>query len=363
MLFEILSGSIGAIAGVTTILRNLEAQSRQETASNILYSVNEIENRVNILENEISGRPRPWSKVDEALLGSHYDSLLRVLKGNHHYSSRLELQPTDYGTWRVVRLPPQERKSTILRDPEGEYKDTFEETAEIDDSGKIHSSNEYSENDDWIPEFPEACRCKDHIEVREILAFHTAGDMISRRKSTNTPIRWLDICCGNGNILTNIRTSLPRNCSSIEYYGVDFDRKYIRECEKAIKDNNLDTHLASKPKLHIQDIQNPLPRWNQFDFVTLLNVLHEIPPFHIYDVIRNALDRCKYSGMVFIVDMCPLPHLEWKAITWSSQDLEDLISPLLKRNNTICPVEGSITINIYPRKVNILSLAIRKSKI
>ncbi len=121
MLFEIITGSIGAIAGVTTILRNLEAQSEQETARNIYYSINEIKNRVNILENEMSMRPSPWSKDDEAILRSHYNPLLEVLRANRHYSSHLELQPTDYGTWKVVRVPTQERKRTILRDPEGEY--------------------------------------------------------------------------------------------------------------------------------------------------------------------------------------------------------------------------------------------------
>ena len=40
-----LTSSIGATAGVTTILRNLEAQSRQETVRNMLYSINEIKNR------------------------------------------------------------------------------------------------------------------------------------------------------------------------------------------------------------------------------------------------------------------------------------------------------------------------------
>ncbi len=319
---------------------------------------------MNILENEISRRPHPWGKADEELLGSHYDSLLEVLQGNRHYSSRLELQPTDYGTWKVVRVPPQERKSTILRDPEGEYKDTFEEIVEIDSSGKIYSSNDRSKDDDLIPELPEACRCKDRIDIREILAFHTIEDIISRRKS-NRPIRWLDICCGNGNILTHIRTALGRECSSIEYYGVDLDLKHIKECEKVIKENNLDNYLASSPIVQVHDIRNHLQKWKQFDLVTLLNVLHEIPPFYVYDVIRNALDRCKYSGMVLIVDMCPLPHLEWKAITWPRQNLEDLISPLLKKNDAIYPVEveGPIHANVFPRTVNVLSLAIRKSKI
>ncbi len=130
-MFEILTGSIGAIAGVTTVLRNLEAQSGQETTRNILHSINEIKNRLNILTSEISRRPCPWSKADEAILISQYNSLLEILRANRHYSSHLELQPTDYGTWKVVRIPKRERKSTILRDPEGEYKDTFEEAAEV----------------------------------------------------------------------------------------------------------------------------------------------------------------------------------------------------------------------------------------
>lgn len=130
MFFEIILGSISAIAGVTTLL---EMQSSRELAKEISSSLYEIKSLLTVLQNEISERPYPWSEADETVIRSRYDPLIEVLRANRHYSSHLAIQPTEYGTWKVVRVPKHEKKPTILRDPGGEYKDTFEEAAEIDD--------------------------------------------------------------------------------------------------------------------------------------------------------------------------------------------------------------------------------------
>lgn len=213
-----------------------------------------------------------------------------------------------------------------------------------------------------FPEYPAAYRCKDRIDVREIIAFQTVVELIERRQSSG-PIKWLDLCCGRGNVLKHITTTLGELSRRVKYYGVDINLEHRNECQETIRKMGLNDHLAAPPQVFVGDILKP---WNmdqgtQFDIVTLLNVLHEIPPFSIYSVLRNALDRCKYTGLVLIVDMCSLPRLEWQAITWQKEHLLNLMSPLLKQNKGVSLVQHSIPISIYPRRVDVWALRLRKS--
>ncbi len=239
----------------------------------------------------------------------------------------------------------------------------LEELANIDDNGKVVLADDKTGVEFVLPEYAEACRCKDQIDVREMVSFTTVQTCIDRRR-TDRPVRWLDICCGNGNILSRMKDVLGRNCSNVEYIGIDFDRKNLKECQKVIGANKLNDCMASKPKVYVRDIGEHLPKkWKQFDIVTLLNVMHEIPPYQIYDVLRNALDRCKYSGELLIIDMYPLPHTEWKAITWSGHYLEELIAPLLKNKNPLHSGGDRVEAAVFKRTVDVVTLHIRKSKI
>lgn len=112
MLFDIITGGLGVIGSVITILRNLEGPDTSD-------SLHEIVNRVTTLENRISRARSPWNADNEAILKSHYNFLIELIRANSHFPSYVALFPTEYGTWKVVRIT--KRKRAILRDPEGEY--------------------------------------------------------------------------------------------------------------------------------------------------------------------------------------------------------------------------------------------------
>jgi hypothetical protein len=110
MLIEIIASSLSAIASVSTLLQN---RQREQTPTEAEF-VQLIRARIFELEMELL-KARRLGEQASPLLGS-YHKLLDAIRSSNLYSSRLEFRPTDHGTWILIR-----RKSTVLRDPEGEY--------------------------------------------------------------------------------------------------------------------------------------------------------------------------------------------------------------------------------------------------
>lgn len=212
----------------------------------------------------------------------------------------------------------------------------------------------------WLPEYPVACRCKNRLDNREIAAFLNLSHIITTRSGTT--IKWLDLCCGNGNILAQIDKTIREKVSKVEYYGFDIDKGNVDECKKIIFSKKLDQRLA-KVKVDVVNLDSsPIPGDGDYDIITLLNVMHEINPFNIFPLLRKALDRCQKDGVVVIVDMIDLPHLEWGAVTWSTEHLKAVISYLTKDEN-ITSLDEKISLLIFERKVDIYCLKLEKKHV
>jgi hypothetical protein len=106
MIDVILSG-LGAIANVSTILQYLESESDDDAVQESLMRV---EQRVA----EINGLLEQGETSQRML--QTYNALVTLLQHDPYYSGRLSFRPTEHGTWLVIA-----RRSTILRDPHGEY--------------------------------------------------------------------------------------------------------------------------------------------------------------------------------------------------------------------------------------------------
>ena len=352
MVLELIASGLSVVASVASICRNQRAQQAGGGDGELEVSLRAVQARVAALEGRMA-QAEPGGDTT-AVLGA-YEELLNVLRGSRHFSGLLEFLPTDYGTWKLVR-----RNTSILRDPEGEFGDPSGEQVYIDHKGRVENVEHKQAGE--IPELPGACRCKDRIDIREIVAFETVCAMIARRGPGN-PVRWLDLCCGNGNVLGQIRQALGESCGAVEYHGVDLDLRHIEECRDVIRSNELADHLAAVD-VGVHDVSNRLSELGKkFDIVTLLNVLHELPPFDIYRVIGNAVERCKRGGVVLIVDMCALPHLEWRAITWSRELLARLVSPLFGSPGRAITVQHAIPVSIYPRTVDVVSVKLPRSSV
>jgi 2-polyprenyl-3-methyl-5-hydroxy-6-metoxy-1,4-benzoquinol methylase len=352
LIFEIIVSSLSAIAGITALLDRQQVAANQQIIDSLVFA----------LQQDLARRTMT-SRNEQRLLVS-YDALLEALRENEAYNSHLEFRRTEHNTWLLVR----KRKTLILRDPEGEYAGPPEKLVEVDEKGNptsIGAASPQQEKPTHTPSsiYPAASRCKDQISIREQLTLNTILNILSQSRPPS-PLRWLDMCCGKGAILREIKTVInASSCSALEYYGIDVHSANIGECQKLIAREKLRDHLrvaeaephdASKPLLHLWDSR-------KFDVVTLLNVLHEIPPYKVYSVLRNAVDRCKHSGVIIIVDMCSLPHFEWQAITWTREHLEHLIQPILRSPHTPKVGKNPVHVGVYPKTVDVFSLTLPKS--
>ena len=111
VMLETIALSLGAVASVTTILRNLQGG----TDDDLRLTIDDVSQRVTTLETRFS--QTSLTSGGQTTLLESYNTLLEVLRKSRHYSERLEFRPTDHGTWMLVR----KKKSVVLRDPSGEY--------------------------------------------------------------------------------------------------------------------------------------------------------------------------------------------------------------------------------------------------
>ncbi len=351
MIETILAG-IQAVASITHILRGMASNQTNDMMATV---IGRVEARVKAIEAEIQ---QSSYQRDAQNLQRLYTALLETVNANEPYASRLDVIPSFDGSLRIVVRKQRRRKQVILRDPAGEYGGSqeqkfHEEPIEIDEQGNVHSS--------WIPEQPEACRCKDKLDMREVIAFNTLTTLLHPRKRIPNTVRWLDLCCGRGSLLAQWMSLGEEISKRVEYQGFDRESAHVKECCRIIKEKDLGTRVRAD----VHDVTHSLLGWKigKFDFVTLLNVLHEIPPFEIYDVLSNAFRHCKSGGSLLLVDMCWLPHAEWRAIAWQREYLNQLLQPLLRNQELPNILPGNAEIAVYRRKVEVFSVLLARKRV
>lgn len=205
----------------------------------------------------------------------------------------------------------------------------------------------------WLPTRPFACRCKDLIDMRELAPLmHIKRLMLAR---PNTNVRWLDIGCGRGSILQHVPLVLEGLAKKLHYVGLDIERSYTQECENTI--NKLGRRIGRAEARLFDVTRNRLtPDFGKFDYVTILNVLHEIPPSCLYTVLVSAVERCCRGGAITIIDMARLPEPEQRAIPWPKKYWRRVLAPLLKQPQAHAVVVAELT-----RSVPILETTLLKN--
>ena len=237
------------------------------------------------------------------------------------------------------------RRPSILRRPQLERSEVVgsEELVSIGETGRLLSTS-------LFPQHAKACRCKDTIDLRETIALERVKLLLEG----DAQVRWLDLCCGKGSILVHVPSVLPASRSKLVYLGTDFDPSHNKACLRVLRNRSLKSYFSQVDAI-THDAFTMLDRKHgRFDVVTLLNVLHEIPPLRLFELLGTAIRACKPSGVVVLVDMAELPHLELGAITWSAEDLRRLLRPVLRRPRP------ELNISDYARTTDVVSVAVRR---
>lgn len=120
-------------------------------------------------------------------------------------------------------------------------------------------------------------------------------------------VKLLDIGCGNGNLITQLAQAFPNST----FKGVNPDRFGIEEAQSLISQMELEARV-SVDKIGGEEIDEK----DEYDLVSMVVTLHELPPAVRPKVVENAYFSMKPGGTLMILDF-PYPSV-----------LEDFRNPL-----------------------------------
>tara|TARA_R110001599_G_scaffold91528_1_gene240501 strand:- start:1053 stop:1898 length:846 start_codon:yes stop_codon:yes gene_type:complete len=148
-----------------------------------------------------------------------------------------------------------------------------------------------------------------------------------------TSFEWLDVGCGKGQIIINLDDNLgDDSLKKISYNGFDIKDDFL-----SIAIRKAEALGLKKSKGQVGDIGNfgTLHNTNQkFDFITITNSIHELSPLEIPVILFDCIIRLNENGILFIYDMESLPFQELGAITWTREEIHEVLKVFLKEIGT-----------------------------
>ena len=143
-----------------------------------------------------------------------------------------------------------------------------------------------------------------------------------------TALPWLDLACGQGQILALLDTIFTEQArGKIEYTGIDIEYAHTRETERSaarLKFRSVMTRVSE-----LSDFNKLLDPGQTFGFITMTNTVHEISPVYLPSIFMDAIARLSDTGTLYVYDMDRLERLELGAVTWTRDEIRRLLHCLL----------------------------------
>lgn len=169
------------------------------------------------------------------------------------------------------------------------------------------------------------------LEKKRLLPQHQAALTLLQGQVVKPSIQifsWLDLCCGKGQIIVNLEDNFAENLrQKIEYHIQDINEDYLKVTQK-----NAEELRFKKVESYTTDIykfSNVVPVTTKHDFITLINAVHEISPEFLPELIFESLIRLSPIGTFYIYDMETINPLELGAITWTREEIQELVNTIL----------------------------------
>lgn len=140
-------------------------------------------------------------------------------------------------------------------------------------------------------------------------------------------LRWLDLACGRGQILTGLRGGLsPGARGKVDYVAYDMRHDHAKDTDQLASSLGFRSHhhkvgyLVDFPKFQSHD--------HPYDLITLTNTVHEVYPEELASVLVASIKCLSPRGCLFIYDMESLRPPELGAVPWTSGEINKLLSVL-----------------------------------
>lgn len=171
------------------------------------------------------------------------------------------------------------------------------------------------------------------LEKKRLLPQHQAALTLIQGqvvKPNITTFSWLDLCCGKGQIIINLEDNFAENLrQKIEYHIQDINEDYLKVTQK-----NAEELKFKKVESYTTDIykfSSVVPTKIKHDFITIINAFHEISPSFLPELIFESLIRLSANGTLYIYDMETINPLELGAITWTREEIQELVNSILTK--------------------------------
>jgi len=181
---------------------------------------------------------------------------------------------------------------------------------------------------------PEAERCKDKTDFRE--ANCAVAMRCFFKDSNKSDWEWLDLACGRGNLIEHCCESFETDSIKIHYHGLDKGDRYKNDFELFVEEKNLDKHLA-EINFMIADFTSwkkcflETKGFSKYDWISFINVLHEIDPAEISAILLSMIKYCKKDGFLYFSDLEKLVEPEAGAITWTLEEMKEIFDLLFNK--------------------------------
>ena len=168
-------------------------------------------------------------------------------------------------------------------------------------------------------------------DPERLFSQHQAALSIIQGKVDNprlTSFKWLDLGCGKGQIIINLDENLSEDSrNKIDYYPFDIDSTFLNITLK--KAESLKLKSVQGKTGDITDFENLYTYDQKFDFISLTNNIHEFSPLFIPQLLFESTIRLNENGVLFIYDMESLSKLELGAITWTCDEIHEILKTFL----------------------------------
>jgi SAM-dependent methyltransferase len=144
-----------------------------------------------------------------------------------------------------------------------------------------------------------------------------------------TSLRWLDLGCGKGQIISNLEHNLAEAARrKIELVGFDVNVQYSKQAKRIAQQKGLASTRFEVGEL--REFWNNPATAGPWDFLSLTNTTHEIDPDSLAAILAHSIERLSDSGCLFLYDMERLPTPELGAIPWSAAEIKNILSTMLR---------------------------------
>jgi hypothetical protein len=174
---------------------------------------------------------------------------------------------------------------------------------------------------DAVAEFNEKRLFSQHQTAITLLANMVSSPLIKR-------LSWADLGCGPGQLMILLEDKIPAlERAKIEFWPFDINPTYLNMIMTAT--GRLGFKSVTPTEGNLIKFDGLLPKGQLYNYITMINALHETSAVYIGDIIFNCIKRLTAFGQLYIYDVEKVIPPEHHAIAWKQDNVKMILECIL----------------------------------